>query len=236
MCVGIVAKFVASKYPDGTIVDIGANIGDTAAIIATYSSNKLILVEPSEYFCEILRRNVRQFPNEVVVRKTMVSTGRNMSGNLHHWGGTASFHEEQDGQEQVRTERLLDVADKNTRFIKIDTDGYDVEILTDSIEWLSVSRPTLLFENGIRNSHDLIAVNTLLDRLMKIGYEHFIVWDDPGFHLVSTTSVEVLKDLNRYLCKRIEHGAPSICNYDVLCVHRRDEDIYNAVREWYRTY
>jgi hypothetical protein len=31
LCIGIAAKYTCEKYPNGTIVDIGANIGDTAA-------------------------------------------------------------------------------------------------------------------------------------------------------------------------------------------------------------
>src|SRR5438067_8208755 len=37
--VGISAKFAGRKYPDSSIIDIGANIGDTAAMIATHAKN-----------------------------------------------------------------------------------------------------------------------------------------------------------------------------------------------------
>lgn len=237
LCVGVVAKFIGAKYPDATIVDIGANIGDTAALIATYFKGKLVLVEASDYFFEILTRNVKQFPNEVIVRKTMISDGEDVSGHLQHWGGTAVFTEGPDEPTTTRTERLLDVADENTRFVKIDTDGYDVQILADSLEWLAVKHPAILFENEIKDDKELVAVDSLLDELKRIGYESFIVWDDPGFHIASTTCVEVIKDLNRYLFKltqdRFQH---SLSNFDVLCLHRADDDIYRNVHEYYMTY
>jgi FkbM family methyltransferase len=235
--VGIVSKYVSAKYPDGTIIDIGANIGDTAAIIASYSKCKLILVEASEYFFEVLARNVKQFPNEVVLKRTMISNGRAVSGSLHYRGGTAYFSETADGKAPVKTERLADVADDKTHFVKVDTDGFDVEILSGSLDWLAVERPAIVFENEIRNNKALLAVNGLLDELKGIGYEHFTVWDDPGLHIVSTSCVDVLKDLNRYLLK-LSQGKfrNAICNYDILCIHRNDGDVYESVRAWYETY
>jgi len=233
--VSIVAELAGKKYPDGTIIDIGANIGDTAALIATYARNKLILVEASDYFFEILTRNVASFPNDVELRKAMVSDGSYSSGSLHHRGGTAYFQEGPHGHGSVKTERLVDIADAKTCFIKIDTDGYDAQILADSLEWLAANRPLVLFENWIRNAKDLSIADSLYDDLIKIGYEYFIVWDDPGFHIVSTTSSDVLKDLNRYLYKLSQQGPPgSIGNFDVLCAQPIDQDIYIDVSKWYR--
>jgi FkbM family methyltransferase len=235
-CVGITAKYVTAKYPEASIVDIGANIGDTAAHIATYTSNKLILVEASDYFFEILSRNAKLFPNEVILKRTMISNGGEVRGSLHFRGGTAYFEERSDGQSQLQTERLCDVADKNTRFVKTDTDGYDVKILSDSLEWISTALPAILFENQLRTDEELIAVNGLFDALKKIGYEHFLVFDDPGYLVLSTDDIGILKNLNSYLLQRsknkFSHG---LNNFDIVCFHRDDEDISRQVHEWYET-
>jgi FkbM family methyltransferase len=237
MSVGVVAKYVAAKYPSGSVVDIGANIGDTAAMIARYSNHKLILVEPSDYFFGYLERNIRQFQNEVIVKKAMVATGRNLAGSLHHHAGTAYFQESPDGQREFETECLRDIADPNTHFVKIDTDGYDVEILANALDWLGAQHPAVVFENSVEDGQDLAAANALFDELGNIGYRYFVVWDDPGFHLVSTTSIQVLKDLNRYLFKLKEHHfVRAVSNFDVLILHRDDEDIYESVRAWYQSY
>ena len=111
----------------------------------------------------------------------MILAGKDVSGHFHHWGGTAFLDRNPDEQRKFKTERLLDVVDENTHFVKIDTDGYDVEILTDSLEWLAAERPAVLFENAIKNDKELVATDSLFDSLKKIGYEYFIVWDDRGF-------------------------------------------------------
>ena len=238
LCIGITAQYISAKYPKGTIIDIGANIGDTAAIIATYAQNKLILVEGSDYFFDILVRNSSQFPNETVLKKILISDGSTVSGFFRYCGGSAVFHERSVAKEQIQTERLSNIADENTCFIKTDIDGYDFKILTDSLEWLSEVHPAILFENYILNNQDYNSANELFVRLMEIGYAYFIIWDDPGFYLLSTTSIDILKDLNRYLYKVHQSNGLNkrINNYDVLCLHENDEDVYQNICEWYKTY
>jgi hypothetical protein len=53
LCIGISAKYISVKYPNKAIIDIGANIGDTAAIIATYAQNNVYLNIVSYVFAEI---------------------------------------------------------------------------------------------------------------------------------------------------------------------------------------
>ncbi len=234
LCIGITAKFVAAKRPDASIVDVGANIGDTAAIIANYVHNKLILVEASDYFFGILTQNARQFTNELVLKRAMVASGRSTRGNLQHWGGTAHFQEEANSGTQIETQRLEDIAGSNVGFVKIDTDGFDVEILRSSLDWLKVEHPAVLFENQIRNEGDEKDASALFDELGEIGYIYFVVWDDAGFRIVSTTSRDILKHLNLYLLRRSQKRvAGGICNLDVLCLHEDDADIYREVSEWF---
>ena len=60
LAIGLVARELARKYPGETFVDIGANIGDTAAVMATYSPSPIIAVEPSDFYHPFLMKNVTQ--------------------------------------------------------------------------------------------------------------------------------------------------------------------------------
>ncbi len=234
LCVGVTARCIARKYPGASFVDIGANIGDTAAMMASHARNRLILVEGSDYFFKFLERNARRLPNDVAIIKALISDGRDVTGDFHHWGGTSSFVEESTGRARTATRRLADVADAQTRFVKTDTDGFDFKILRSSIEWLAEHKPAILFEDQIRTRDDLAEADDLLARLTAIGFNHFVVWDDPGFHMVSTSDPRVLEDLHRYLFNVWQQeGRKSICNYDVLCLHRDDFDVFEDVRAWY---
>jgi len=100
LAIGIIAHAVSEKYPDATIVDIGANIGDTAAMIASYCGNPLILIEASDYFYDILVKNSSLFPNVKRIEKVFVSNKPRVRGILRYWGGTARFEEIGDGEEE----------------------------------------------------------------------------------------------------------------------------------------
>lgn len=236
ICVGVAAKYIAEKYPDMLIIDIGANIGDTAAMIASYCNSKLLLVEASDYFFEILQKNVSQFPNQINLKKVLVSDGTEVSGALYHWGGTAYFKEENKNV-RIKTERLCDLANENTCLVKLDTDGYDFKIILDGISWFSQTKSSILFENQIRSPQELEDANRVYQELTAIGYKYFIVWDDPGFHLLSTSSLDILFNLNRYLFKVWERkNYRTICNYDVLCLHENDKDLYESLNQWCNSY
>lgn len=60
-CVGFAAAQLSKKYPESTFMDIGANVGDTAAIMATHAKKRLILVEPSDYFFPFSSETPRDF-------------------------------------------------------------------------------------------------------------------------------------------------------------------------------
>jgi len=235
LCIGISAKIICDKYHDATIVDIGANIGDTAAIIASHVSNKLILVEGSDYYYKFLEKNLHLFPNAIVPIKAMVSDGKVIQGELRHWGGTAYFKGIEQEELTTPTLPLSEIADENTRFIKIDTDGFECSILNAALPWLEQQRPAILFENQLRNDIDLKRFSKLYDSLSNIGYRYFVAWDDPGFHILSTDSVDAVKDLNRYQYNIHKSNLPRINNYDIICLHESDQDIYTKLTRFWRT-
>lgn len=155
-----------------------------------------------------------------------------MHGNLHYRCGTAFFEESSGSSKETR--RLCDIADENTRFVKTDTDGFDVKIIRASLNWLAVQKPALLFENTIDSRSMLDDANSLFESLAEIGYQHFIYWDDAGFHILSTASLAAARDLNHYLFKLHESAFErGISNYDVLCLHDDDEDLFGAITRHY---
>lgn len=228
--IGLVAAHISKKYPESTFLDIGANVGDTAAIMATYAGNKLILVEPSDYFFSFLKRNTAKFPNEITLVNTLVADGAPIAGELHHWSGTASISAPFRQARTTATKHIAEIATETTRFIKIDTDGLDFKIIAASIDWLQISHPAILFEDQIRNATDLQSANEIFNSLTKIGYAFFTAWDDPGLHILSTTSLTVIQDLNHYLFQLWNKDTrKAIHNYDILCLHETDADLFDAI-------
>ena len=227
------AKFLGEKYPDDQIVDIGANVGDTAALMATQVNNPLVLIEASDYYFGLLQKNSALFPNKVSLHNVLIGDGGDRRGVLNHWGGTASFCADEQSETMVPSARLEDIVDEHVCLVKSDTDGHDFAILNASLLWLEKVKPALFFENQIRTEEDLLAADALFENLFRIGYRHFFIWDDPGYHLLSTTVLDELKQLNRYQYK-VWQGKwrKSISNFDVLCLQAKDTDISEQVAKW----
>jgi FkbM family methyltransferase len=221
---------MGKKYPSKAIIDIGANVGDTACMIASYANNDLVLVEASTQYFPLLEQNVRQLTNKVTLLNAFVSSGELVRGELRHGAGTASFQHDPLARER-QTVRLRDVAGDSVCMVKTDTDGFDFRILSDAIEWLSESRTAILFEDYIANTADLNASNGLCEQLKHIGYEFFVVWDDAGRYLLSTTSLDVIRDLHGYLLElgQEKESPRGIWNYDLLCLHAQDSDVFEQV-------
>lgn len=237
--IGVAASYIAQHYPGAPIVDVGANIGYTAAIIATHAPDSpLVLVEASSHYYAYLDRNTRQLPNLRQTLRAFVSDQSSLRGELRHWYGTAMFVEDSSRKLEINCKPLPEIAPAGTKLVKIDTDGHDFRIIDNSLEWLQTSRSALFFENQIQNEDDLHSANALFRKLHAIGYSQCVFWDDPGWHMVSTTDLDVMDGLNRYLFMQHQRqrGRPSVYNYDVLCLPAEDKKIFDQVTTYYQHY
>lgn len=228
--VGHIARAVADAYPDASFVDIGANIGDTAALMASAAPNPLILVEPSDYFHELLVENVTRLPNVRRIERCLV--GVDSPGQLRHWGGTAVF--EPGTGDTLPTRQLAEIVDDDTRFVKIDTDGYDFAIIRKAAAWLAAQHPALYYEVDCSTDELLGQADAALDALAAAGYRHFAVWDDPGFLLLATDDIDAVRQLQSYLhrIRRTAGAAHRITGLDVLATI--DRGVRDAVVDAHR--
>jgi hypothetical protein len=66
---GRLAAAVERKYPGRGFIDVGANVGDNAAIVRAHSSLPILCIEGSEFRYEILKKNVRSLEAEVELER-----------------------------------------------------------------------------------------------------------------------------------------------------------------------
>ena len=88
----IAASKIFEKHPTKTFVDVGANIGDTAAIVRSVSACDMVLIEPSDQFFPLLAANALQFgPGVTWIQSFFVSpTHTDSTFSLIHSAGTAN--------------------------------------------------------------------------------------------------------------------------------------------------
>lgn len=233
--VGITAGAVGRKYPEASFVDVGANVGDTAAMMASHAGNPLILVDASDYYLAILEDNARRLPNVRRIEPVLVATDDTpVAGRLRHWGGTAAL--ETGGDRTIgMTKPLAAVADPDTRFVKIDTDGYDYAILRSSMTWLGQARPLVLFESDVSTPELHAQWLDAFDALGAAGYTSYVIWDDRGHHMATTEDLDVVLSLHRWLHQRrvARRPANAVYNFDILCAGPSDRDVVKIVSEKY---
>jgi FkbM family methyltransferase len=159
----------------GPVVDIGANVGDTAAIVRAHSAAPVLCVEGDEMFFDLLRRNVEQL-GDVEVERAFVEAPA--AGGVARGRGTARVVA---GAEELPSKALGAILDDHPRFarpalLKLDTDGMDVPILLANLELLERVRSTIFFEYDPY----LGATPEVFAALGDNGYGRALVYENTG--------------------------------------------------------
>jgi FkbM family methyltransferase len=161
----------------GPVVDIGANVGDTAAFVRAESDVPILCVEGDDRFFALLERNAARL-GDVELEHAFVDAPTR--GRVERRAGTARIVA---GEADLPTKPLAAILEEHARFarpalLKLDTDGMDVPILLTNLELLQRLLPVLFFEY---DPH-LGATPELFGRLAKSGYETADWYENTGEH------------------------------------------------------
>ena len=213
----------------GIVVDIGANVGDTLAVIARHSTLNVLCVEPSGYFLPYLRQNVaRHFTDRTTVVDWYVTAQEDEAARaLFHWGGTAK---PVDGPYSERGSvvpigRLVSEVD-DVALLKIDTDGADLAIVEGCLDTQTPTFP-IFFELEITTQDEGEArtacarAQRFFARVVEAGYRQAFVWDDPGrfYGRLDLSADMSIRNLLNYLTQ-LRHRA--VWGFDICVVHDSD--------------
>jgi len=227
---GHVASHVAHKYPDGSVIDIGANVGDTAALIRQFVDLPILCIEGDPTFFEILRRNAPKLEDVELAQTFLGDRDQQTNYQPHAVSGTLALSPSEN--EGVSTARLTTVLQAHPRFqsscrlIKTDTDGFDIPILASASSYLQSQQPVVFLEfspfHFVKLGH---SAEMLEDVLRRAGYRTLLVWDNRGaFHSrVDVQSPGVLVQLAG-LCTRDSTDT----YFDVAAFSQTDEDVATA--------
>ena len=234
---GQVARLVGAKYPDATAIDVGANIGDSAALICRHRDMPVLCIEGHPRYAAYLRNNLARLPAGIEIAECLLGPAPGMvpRGSLIEGGGTATLKRSAATAgvgEELPVRLLSDVLHDHPQFakprlIKLDTDGADFEILISSMDVIGESRPVLYFEYSLAERQDTLKTSiAAISRLAAAGYNIFLVYDNFGnlMQVVSGDAANRFMDLNRYVMSQLLFG-PSIHYLDVCAFAAGDEDL-----------
>lgn len=226
------AKFVCEKYPNGVIVDIGANIGDTIAMLATYGvSNDIIAIEGEINYYRLLLENKKLFKNNIKTFNIFLGEKtEEVDAGLDIEKGTAKLIKSL--REKIKVMSFDDFYNKekfeNVVLFKSDTDGYDIKVLKGAKDFLNNFKPIIFFEyDEYYFSLNSEGGTEIFPLLYSLGYQKAISYDNYGRFLISI-DVNFFKHIEQ-LTRYIKNRKGKIDYYDIALFTEKDLDVYEKL-------
>ena len=181
--------------PQGVIVDVGANVGDTTAAIIQTCTNRIIAIA---YF-EILRGNPTVVDPDRRVT-ALLGSGAQI-GSLIADRGTGTLHNKRSARMQSLDDVLAGWLDQVV-LLKVDTDGLDTDIISSGIAMIKAYRPMLFWEGGTSGA---VAFESMYQKLAAAEYDRFWVFDNFGNLILCECGIKEPKDFDRYVASQYQH-------------------------------
>jgi len=180
---GRLAALVHRKYPQSSIVDVGANVGDTAALIRSSCPAPLLCIEGSARFFALLQINAQRLGERVILEHAMVGGEEGTTGaTLRERAGTATLVRSTSKTTWlVALDQILERHPElpAPKLVKIDTDGQDCPIVEGSMTLWDRVRPVLFFEYDPAFHEDWSPL-PMWNGLREAGYERVLVLENTG--------------------------------------------------------
>ena len=243
---GRIAAACANKYPQSVIVDVGANVGDSAAIIRSCGvRNRIISVEGVAEFHEVLVRNAELLGDVIPVLAFIAASEHRASANLRVLpGGNAVVYETPDAfgipagsMQSIEGEFLSidQVVERHApgatvKLLKTDIEGYDLPVLHGSLEFIGRHRPIVYLELHVSSQDEQVrgvSWRDLWSKLRALGYAKALYWynsDDFLCMLDLERDDSVTGDIHDYFRNRAGR-----LYLDVCLIHGEDSGLAEAV-------
>ena len=218
------ARLLAEADPPVRMLDVGANIGDSALQVLHAADARVLCIEADPYYLEYLHLNVGGRPEVEVVEALLTPDPRTRATTAVRTGGTTRF------TEGSASDALASITPSELRaqhpefaqlqLVKSDTDGYDVALVPAIAEAWADVRPVLFFEYDHHLSR--LAGNdplALWPALAALGYRDLAAWDNGG-RPVGRATVADIAARTASLDDRV--GLRSHAYWDVAVVHADD--------------
>jgi FkbM family methyltransferase len=232
---GLAAEVLSHSNTDQELlaaIDVGANIGDTVALIEQHSPDAwtYLCIEPDPVNAEFC---VANHAGNARVQIERVFIGEDEGANV--WlqdDGRANPSTRRDALDEVSSESgtgklvRLDTAAApfalchGIDLIKVDTEGYDFHVLRSGQTLLNKYKPVLFFELFPALLHEASdCVQSGFDYLAQLGYRHFIFFTNQGdlYCTANDPDPVFLKGM-----ESITHRNPSLPYFDVFASTRKD--------------
>jgi len=193
-----------------TIMDVGANVGIYSILFGSLAKNgQVFSLEPTETF-ELLQQNVtyHALSNVKSFQLGLSDTTGSISESIYKMWGKPPIVETFSISTLDDFVETLDLDELN--LIKIDTDGFELEILKGAAMTIERFNPWLMIEFSYALNTRGHEVGHLLERLVELGYKNALLLD--GNNLVLRKSEKILENWSNSLNITPHAYSPSTLN------------------------
>jgi FkbM family methyltransferase len=225
-------NYVYDKYADLTFLDVGANTGDTVAVVKSAKDVPVISIEGDEFSYSYLKRNTAQFSNVTIFNNFLGEKKGAIEADLQKKGWNTTIVPGKGNGNKIDMITLDDLLTTNfpnnvvsqIKLLKIDTEGFDTIIIRGALNYIQAIKPVIYFEY---NRDNMQAINedglATIRSLESLGYKTILFFDDRGRFILSTDMAdkETIQHLNDYA-----DGKNGLIYYYNICLfHKEDTDI-----------
>lgn len=225
-----------------TIVDIGANVGDSLAGMIEENENcSYLCIEADEYFFDFLCKNIEIIKNEIKSTKIFLNNslvGKNIT-NVSLEGTRGTKHAVIDSGGKIQSKPLDEIISMypgidNIRLIKSDVDGFDYDVINSSLEIIQKYKPLIFFECQYDFEWQLNGYFETLIKLNGEGYDKWLLLDNFGDIMLQTNDMNTINQLLKYIYRQnIDQSTRTIYYFDILAIHKDDKlDINDLVSKF----
>jgi FkbM family methyltransferase len=213
-----VVKALEAKEPH--VIDVGANIGDTAVLLMRFVPGvKTLCIEGDASFLSDLKCNTAQISGVTIAEAILSDRNGQVEGAFVTEKGTARVVLGKGGA-LLQVQTLDDLLTAYPEFscpdvIKIDTDGFEPAILRGAKNVLASSKPVVFYE-WHPDCYNMAGEDNIshADFLMDLGYEGFTIFTNRGELLlhVRRPGHDILESLTQFshARRRVDN-----CHFDV---------------------
>lgn len=177
-------EFNSAGRDNFVYVDIGANVGDTALPALKDPNINVIAIEGNRVFTPFLDANLAAFGDRAIIVQAYVGFSHASEYKVATKGGTARLVPTNMAP-IINTQPLSQILEridcKEVHCVKIDTDGFDIEIIRSSKDFLRDIKPDIFFEFDPRLFRDISKNGwDVFKELADVGYTSGICYLNTG--------------------------------------------------------
>jgi FkbM family methyltransferase len=231
---GRLARSVFQAYPEGLMIDVGANVGDTAAIVRTAVDVPIVCIEGDPGVFPLLQQNIAPMKDVTAHQCFLGEKTETIKATIEKNGWDATIipaaGETKVSAASITLQTLDEFVSKlsppgKCKLLKVDVEGFDLKVLRGATGLLREARPVILFEWNHENLEKIGDTGLgIFSYLQTLEYQDLMIFDGGGYFILpgEVSDSQLLQDLYDYARSL---SPKALFYYDICAFHKDDSAI-----------